>query len=50
MCTILGLVVIEEEKNRDPEVKVLVANHVSIVDHWMLDLLQPCVLVSITEP
>ncbi|XP_028967362.1 ancient ubiquitous protein 1 homolog [Galendromus occidentalis] len=49
MCTILGLVVIEEEKNRDPEVKVFVANHVSIVDHWMLDLLQPCVLPSVWD-
>ncbi|XP_022663337.1 ancient ubiquitous protein 1 homolog isoform X2 [Varroa jacobsoni] len=49
MCTVLGLVVVEEDKNRDPDVKVFVANHVSIVDHWLLDVLTPCVLPSVWD-
>ncbi|OQR79437.1 ancient ubiquitous protein 1-like [Tropilaelaps mercedesae] len=49
MCTVLGLVVVEEDKNHDSDVKVFVSNHVSVVDHWLLDVLTPCVLPSVWD-
>ncbi|CAB3403443.1 unnamed protein product [Caenorhabditis bovis] len=48
MCSILGLVVIDHGK-RDQKAKVLVANHVSILDHTAIDLVSPCLLPSIWD-
>ena len=44
MCVILGMVV-REEGERDPDARVLLTNHVSVIDHTAVELVRPCVLV-----
>uniref|UniRef100_T1IIU4 Lipid droplet-regulating VLDL assembly factor AUP1 n=1 Tax=Strigamia maritima TaxID=126957 RepID=T1IIU4_STRMM len=50
MCLILGIVVQEEnteEKNR--AAKLIISNHVSIIDHLALDLVLPCIMPSMWD-
>lgn len=48
MCSILGIVV-EKRGERDESVRVLCANHVSILDHLAIDILTPCLLPSVWD-
>lgn len=45
MCCILG-VVIREEGESDETSRLIVTNHVSVVDHSAIELIRPCVLVT----
>ncbi|XP_076364775.1 lipid droplet-regulating VLDL assembly factor AUP1-like isoform X2 [Tachypleus tridentatus] len=50
MCMVLGVVVKEErETNHDRSVKVIVTNHVSMLDHLAVDLVLPCVLPGVWD-
>ncbi|CAI2349127.1 unnamed protein product [Caenorhabditis sp. 36 PRJEB53466] len=48
MCSVLGIVV-EKTGQRDESVRVLCANHVSILDHLAIDILTPCLLPSVWD-
>lgn len=48
MCSILGIVV-ERSGKRDETARVLVANHVSVLDHLAIDMLTPCLLPSVWD-
>jgi len=50
MCLVLGIVVQEEnvkDKNRDA--RVVVSNHLSVLDYLALDLVLPCIMPSIWD-
>lgn len=48
MCAILGLW-IRSKGTREESARVLVANHVSTVDHAAVDILSPCILPSVWD-
>ncbi|KJH49091.1 hypothetical protein DICVIV_04798 [Dictyocaulus viviparus] len=55
MCAVLGILVKNEgESNfefmlRSPNVSIICANHVSVLDHLAVDLVEPCVLPSVWD-
>ena len=50
MCSILGVSVrVEGEENRDPKVKVMVANYTSTLDHMAVDLVLPSILPCVWD-
>ncbi|VDP07275.1 unnamed protein product [Heligmosomoides polygyrus] len=48
MCAVLGIVVQSEGKRSD-KVNIICANHVSVLDHLAVDLVEPCVLPSVWD-
>uniref|UniRef100_A0A914W4F2 CUE domain-containing protein n=1 Tax=Plectus sambesii TaxID=2011161 RepID=A0A914W4F2_9BILA len=48
MCTLLGIVIVQESK-RDKSSNLIVANHVSVLDHMAVDLVEPCILPSVWD-
>lgn len=50
MCTIIGIVVQREDThNYNPSVKVIVTNHVTLLDHLAMDLVHPCILPGVWD-
>ncbi|CAI4224844.1 unnamed protein product [Auanema sp. JU1783] len=48
MCALLGIIV-KQEGERDPSVKLISANHVSALDHLAVDLVESCILPSVWD-
>lgn len=50
MCAILGIIIFEENKNTENEsAKVIVSNHVSVLDHLVLHLLHNSFSINFSE-
>ncbi|VDL64262.1 unnamed protein product [Nippostrongylus brasiliensis] len=48
MCAVLGIVVRSEGKRSD-KVNIVCGNHVSVLDHLAVDIVEPCVLPSVWD-
>lgn len=50
MCFVLGIVVHEgEQKHKNQNAKVVVTNHITVLDHLAVDLVLPCIMPSVWD-